>query len=72
MMVVIYEWIAYRFLMLEKGYDTHLPSNVNWGMQLDGFPMAIGIIAFALLSSIVLLLHISSLNTRIANIYTKM
>jgi len=49
MAVVIYEWIAYRFLMLQwnEGYRTHLPENMNWGVQPQGIPMAIGIIAFA-------------------------
>ena len=50
MLVVIYEWIAYRFLFLQKGVNTHLPSNMSWGIELDGIPMAMGIIAFALLS----------------------
>lgn len=51
MLVVIYEWIAYRFLFLQKGFHTHLPNNMNWGIELNGIPLAMGIIAFALLSN---------------------
>eukprot|EP01083_Nonionella_stella_P198002 727422_1 len=49
MLIVIYEWIAYRFLMLERdeGYTSHLPKDINWGVDMQGFPMALGIIAFA-------------------------
>eukprot|EP01083_Nonionella_stella_P181711 651843_1 len=49
MVIVIYEWIAYRFLMLQsdEGFNTHVPNDIKWGVDLSGFPMAIGIIAFA-------------------------
>eukprot|EP01084_Bolivina_argentea_P185081 319186_1 len=49
MLIVIWEWIAYRVLMLEKdnGYKNHIPPNMKLGVELEGFPMAIGIIAFA-------------------------